>query len=238
MSENGKSYLVIGGSSGIGQQIVRLLEADGSSVVVASRKPGDVEDTGLATGIRWDVTNGELPTEGLPETLDGLVYCPGTINLKPFQRLTDKDFQEDFDVNLLGAVRAIRASLPALKRAEPPAAIVLFSTVAVARGMPFHASLGSAKGAVEGLCRALAAELAPSIRVNTIAPSLTDTPLAARLLSSPERRERSAQQHPLGRVGRAEEIAWLATRLLGDEMSWATGQVFHLDGGLSTLRTS
>lgn len=238
MSENGKSYLVIGGSSGIGRQIVRLLEADGGSVVVASRNPGDGGESGLGTEIRWDATSGDLPTEGLPKTLDGLVFCPGTINLKPFQRLTDRDFQEDFEVNLLGAVRAIRASLPALKRAEPPAAIVLFSTVAVVSGMPFHASIGSAKGAVEGLCRALAAELAPRIRVNAIAPSLTDTPLAERLLSSPERRESSAKRHPLGRVGKAEEVAWLAARLLGDEMSWATGQIFHLDGGLSTLRTS
>ena len=237
MSRDGKSFLVIGGSSGIGRQIVRLLADEGSSVVTASRYPSDAENAGLAKGIRWDVTSGELPSEALPEALDGLVYCPGTINLKPFQRLTDKDFQLDFEVNLLGAVRAIRASLPALKRAEPPAAVVLFSTVAVVSGMPFHASIGSAKGAVEGLCRALAAELAPRVRVNAIAPSLTDTPLAERLLSSPQRRESSAKRHPLGRVGTAEEVAWLATRLLGDEMSWATGQVFHLDGGLSALRT-
>jgi NAD(P)-dependent dehydrogenase (short-subunit alcohol dehydrogenase family) len=229
--------LVVGGSSGIGREIVRQLEATDASVVLVSRNPeGVVEDAG-SREISWDATESELSAEGLPEALDGLVYCPGTINLKPFTRLTDADFRNDFDINLMGAVRAIRAAIPALKRADPPASIVLFSTVAVGAGMPFHASIAAAKGAVEGLCRALAAELAPKIRVNAIAPSLTDTPLAGRLLSSEQRREASEKRHPMGRIGSAAEVAWLATHLLGDEMSWATGQVFHLDGGLSSVRT-
>ena len=186
--------------------------------------------------ITWDATESELEQGDLPEALDGLVYCPGTINLKPFARLTDADYRSDFETNFMGAIRSIRSALPALKRAENPASIVLFSTVAVGSGMPFHASIASAKGAVEGLVGALAAELAPKVRVNAIAPSLTDTPLAARLLSSDERRAGSAKRHPLGRIGSASEIAWLATRLLGDEMSWATGQIFRLDGGISRIR--
>ena len=237
MSRGDKNILVVGGSSGIGREIVRQLESNGTTVYLASRSPEGVIEAPGSRAITWDATESDFPVEELPEVLDGLVYCPGTINLKPFMRLSDSDFRNDFDVNLMGAIRAIRAALPALKRAEPPASIVLFSTVAVGAGMPFHASIASAKGAVEGLCRALAAELAPKVRVNAIAPSLTDTPLASRLLSSDERREGSAKRHPLGRIGSAREIAWLATQLLGDEMSWATGQVFHLDGGMSSVRS-
>ena len=236
MTNPQKPYLVIGGTSGIGAEVVRLLRESGSEVVIASRTAEKTAAADGVTTLSWDAEEGDLPKESLPEQIQGMVYCPGTINLKPFQRLSDADFERDFEVNLLGAVRAIRGALPALKRADLPASIVLFSTVAVGSGMPFHASIGSAKGAVEGLCRSLAAELAPKVRVNAIAPSLTDTPLAERLVASPERRESSAKRHPLGRIGSAEEVAWLATRLLGREMSWATGQVFHLDGGLSTLR--
>lgn len=232
-----KQFLVVGGSSGIGEEVVRQVESAGGIVYSASRNPGSNLQNPRSRTIRWDATESEIPTEELPEELDGMVYCPGSINLKPFPRLTDADFRSDFDINLMGAVRAIRSALPSLKKAEPPSSIVLFSTVAVGTGMPFHASIASAKGAVEGLCRALAAELAPKVRVNAIAPSLTDTPLAERLLSSDDRREASAKRHPLRRTGTAEEVAGLAAHLLGKEMTWTTGQIFHLDGGLSSLRT-
>ncbi len=224
-----RHYLIVGGTSGIGRAIAERLRGTGAQVVTAARGRADA-----APDIEWDAAAAPLPDAALPERLDGLVYAPGTINLKPFPRLTDDDFEADLAVNLMGAVRAIRGTLDALK-AAPSASVVLFSTVAVGTGMPFHASVASAKGAVEGLTRALAAELAPSIRVNAIAPSLTDTPLAGRLLGDEQRRQRSADRHPLKRVGTVDDVAFLATALLGDELSWATGQVFGLDGGLSAV---
>jgi NAD(P)-dependent dehydrogenase (short-subunit alcohol dehydrogenase family) len=168
--------------------------------------------------------------------LDGLVYFPGTITLKPFHQVSDEDFLDDFRVNCLGAAAVIRQALPALK-AAPSASIVLFSTVAVAQGMPFHASIASAKGAVEGLALSLAAELAPKIRVNVIAPSLTDTSLAGTLLNSEAKREAAAKRHPLQRVGDAADVAELAAFLLSDASAFITGQIFRPDGGLSSIRT-
>ena len=166
----------------------------------------------------------------------GLVYCPGSIVLKPFQRLTSADFQRDFDINLLGAVKVIQACLKRLKKSPTGASIVLFSTVAVKLGMPFHASVASAKAAVEGLTRSLAAEFAPRIRVNAIAPSLTDTPMAASLLSSEDRQKASAERHPLKRIGSPQEIAGLACHLVSDEGSWITGPTLHADGGMSSVK--
>ena len=187
--------------------------------------------------IPLDVTAETLDLETLPETLQGLVYCPGTIVLKPFQRLTIDDFKEDFNINLLGAVKVIQGCLKQLKKSPTGASIVLFSTVAVNTGMPFHASVASAKAAVEGLTRSLAAEFAPRIRVNAIAPSLTDTPLAQNLLSSEEKRKASADRHPLKRIGTPQEIACAAAHLLSDAGAWITGQVLPIDGGMSSLRT-
>lgn len=229
-----KHILVVGGSRGIGEKIVASLIEGGENVTMWSRTPPNQEVGPQATHTAVDVTDPtSIPTpEGV---LDGLVYCPGSITLKPFGRLTDEDFSAEYAINLMGAVRVIRAVLPSLKRASS-ASIVLFSTVAVQTGMPFHASIAAAKGAVEGLTRSLAAELAPTIRVNAIAPSLTDTPLADRLLSSPERRESSAQRHPLKRIGTADDIASTATFLLSDASAWMTGQILHVDGGIGALR--
>jgi NAD(P)-dependent dehydrogenase (short-subunit alcohol dehydrogenase family) len=182
------------------------------------------------------VTKDEFPKDHLPESLQGLVYCPGTIRLRPFHRLSDNDFLEDFTINVLGAVKAIRASLPLLKKSSSGASIVLFSTVAVQTGMPFHASIASAKGAIEGLTRSLAAELAPSIRVNAIAPSLTETPLAQSLLSNDQKRQMAADRHPLKRFGQPEDIANLTVFLLDPGTSWITGEIFHVDGGMSAVR--
>jgi NAD(P)-dependent dehydrogenase (short-subunit alcohol dehydrogenase family) len=183
----------------------------------------------------WDATAGDFPMDRLPETLQGLVYCPGSIRLQPFSRLRDEDFRADFELNLLGAVRVLRAALPCLKAADR-ASVVLFSTVAVTTGMPMHASIAAAKGAVEGLTRSLAAELAPGIRVNAIAPSLTETPLAAGLLRTERQRAAAAERHPLGRIGQPSDLAAAARFLLSDEAGWVTGQVLHVDGGMGGLR--
>jgi len=229
-----RHFLVIGGSSGVGLEIVKLLSAQGDRVCAASRSEGDA--AGLP-GVSWqpyDVTDREA-TLTLPDRLDGLVYCPGTIQLKPFGRLSDNDFQQELEVNFLGAVRAIRLAHPAMK-ASSLASIVLFSTVAVGTGLPYHAGIASAKGALEGLARTLAAEFAPKIRVNCLALSLTDTPLAGALLSSEEKRRASAERHPLKRIGDASEVAMAAAFLLGAESGFMTGQVLKIDGGISTLK--
>lgn len=227
-----KTVLLIGGNSGIGLATARLLRGQGDEVLAAARQAGALEQLGIAVQ-RFDAL--EPTALVLPERLDGLVYFPGTIHLRPFHRLTDEDFLRDYRVNCLGAVAAIQAALPALK-ASGAASIVLFSTVAVAQGMPFHASIAAAKGAVEGLTRSLAAEFAPKIRVNAIAPSLTDTPLAGPLLNSDVKREASAKRHPLQQVGEPEDIARLVNFLLSPASAFMTGQILRPDGGLSSLR--
>jgi len=235
-----RSDVVIGGTSGIGRAIVDGLARLGHRVYTGSRSATDVPFEAHVTPFTWDVTDRTAPASFagiLPDAIQGLVYCPGTIRLAPFARLSERDFLEDFEINLLGAVRAIEACLPALKKSPKGASIVLFSTVAVQTGMPFHASIASAKGAVEGLTRALAAELAPRVRVNAIAPSLTETPLAGSLLSTEAKRLASEARHPLKRIGTPEEIAAMALFLLDDSSSWMSGQILAVDGGMSSLRT-
>jgi len=190
-------------------------------------------------GIRFSSVDVSQPVDlsraEMPEVLHGMVYCPGSIRLAQFQRLTDEDFMEDFNLHVLGAVRIIRNSLSALQKAQG-SSIVLISTVAVHRGMSFHASVATMKAGLEGLMRALAAEFVRrKIRVNAVAPSLTDTPQAAKLLETEEKRERAAQRHPLGRYGNPRDIAHAITFLLSDESSWITGQVLSVDGGLSVI---
>lgn len=230
-----KNYLVVGGTSGIGLEVVKQLAAEGANLFVLSRTNKNLDGIANVQHLEGDVTQDDLTLEGLPDRLDGLVYCPGSINLKSFRSLKAPQFQEDFNVNLLGAVRVLQATQRPLKKGTNPG-IVLFSTVAVRQGMPFHASIAAAKGAVEGLTRSLAAEWAPAIRVNCIAPSLTHTPLAEKLLSSPEKIEASANRHPLKKVGDASELAALTVFLLSEKSSWISGQIIGADGGLSTLR--
>lgn len=228
-----RSILLIGGNSGIGLATARLLQSQGHLLVAAARTPGPLEEAGVPVQ-PFDATDpGALV---LPPVLDGFIYFPGSITLKPFHRLTPEDFLNDFRINCLGAVAALQAALPALKAADT-ASVVLFSTVAVAQGMPFHASIAAAKGAVEGLALSLAAELAPKIRVNVIAPSLTDTPLAGNLLNSDAKKEASAKRHPLQHIGDPADIAELAAYLLSDSSKFLTGQILRPDGGLSSIRT-
>lgn len=229
-----RNYVVVGGSSGVGLELVRLLLSGGNCVLVASRERGALSDIPEIEHQTYDVTKKDAELL-VPEKLDGFVYCPGSILLKPFQRLEDTDYQNDLEVNFLGAVRAIRFALPALKKAEK-ASIVLFSTVAVQTGLPFHSSIAGAKGAVEGLTRSLAAEFAPKIRVNCLALSLTDTPLAGSLLGSEDKRKASAERHPLKRVGDPVEVAKAAAFLLGEDSGFITGQILQIDGGISSLK--
>ena len=227
------TYLLIGGNSGIGLATAGLLQSQGHEIIAASRSG----DRLAALGIPVQPFDAKAPQPlDLPETLDGLIYFPGTITLKPFHRLTAEDFLSDFQVNCLGAVHAIQQALPALKNA-PAASIVMFSTIAVAQGMAFHASIAAAKAAVEGLTKSLAAELAPKIRVNAIAPSLTDTPLASMLLGNEAKKEAAAKRHPLQSVGDPSHVARLAAFLLSPESAFITGQILRPDGGLSSVRT-
>ncbi|QSE96577.1 SDR family NAD(P)-dependent oxidoreductase [Fulvivirga lutea] len=225
------NILIIGGTKGIGLSLANAL-AKTNKVTVVSRESSD-ELASDVNHVKSDVTKEVFEYEG--DQLDGLVYCPGSINLKPFNRLSIEDFESDININLLGAVKTIQANLGKLKKSTQ-ASIVLFSTVAVTQGMPFHTSVAAAKGAIEGFGKSLAAELAPSVRVNIIAPSVTDTPLASKILSSSDKKEKSGERHPLKRVGEAEDIANIAEFLLSDKSSWITGQVIGVDGGMSTLR--
>jgi NAD(P)-dependent dehydrogenase (short-subunit alcohol dehydrogenase family) len=228
-----KTYLVVGGTSGIGNQIVRQLVTEGNNVIVAARENKNLEGLDNVTFQETDVME---PFElNLPDQLDGLVYCPGSISLKPFHRIKTEDFVKELQLNAIGATKVIQQALPALKKAEF-ASIVMFSTVAVKTGLTFHTSVAMAKGALEGFGRALASELAPKIRVNLVAPSLTDTPLATSLLSSDEKRKANAERHPLKKIGTAKDIADAALFLLTEKSSWITGQVLHVDGGMSNLK--
>ena len=235
MMDLDKTYLVVGGSSGIGLALTRILAAAGHRVIVASRSAASLGETNKVDHIPYDASRSGAPIAIEAETLDGLAYLPGSINLKPFHRLKREDFLQDFELNVLGAVKVIQDTLPLLKKADT-SSIVLFSTVAVAQGMSFHTSVAAAKGALEGVARSLAAELAPKIRVNVVAPSITDTPLASRLLSTEDKRQASGKRHPIERVGTPEDMALAANFLLTDQSSWITGQVLGVDGGLSKVK--
>jgi 3-oxoacyl-[acyl-carrier protein] reductase len=229
-----KNILIIGGSSGIGLALAEQL-APHNNVIVASRTAESI--TGLdVKHITYDATQDDLDTSLLPEILHGFVYCPGSINLRPFKGLKLDAFQSDFEINLLGAVRSLKSVLNQLS-ASGNASVVFFSTVAVQTGMPFHSSVAASKGAIEGLTRSLAAEFAPKIRVNAIAPSLVDTPMASKFLNNEVKIEKANERHPLGRVGNAKEMAQASAFLLGEESSWMTGKILQLDGGIGNLKS-
>lgn len=231
----GKNILIIGASSGIGHALAQSLQNQGATLFTAGRRQPEGVN---ATHMTWDVTQpiGDALNQ-LPDVLHGLVYAPGTINLKPFQRLQVEDYRRDLDINVLGAVSAIHAAYAPLKKSKA-GSIVLFSTVAAKLGMGLHSSVSVAKSAVEGLTKALAAEFAPyNIRVNAVAPSLTDTPLAeSQGLLNDDKRDAANKRHPLNRVGTPQDIAGMAAYLLSDQASWITGQIIGVDGGMGNLK--
>lgn len=228
-----KNILLIGGSHGIGLSIAQQLQKDNNLFIASRSKEGL---SGLSgSHIPFDATSDDLDISLLPDELHGFVYCPGSINLKPFKMMSLDTFNEDMKINFFSMVKVMKTILPKL---ADGASVVLFSTVAVGTGMPFHTSVASAKGAIEGFAKSMAAEYAPRLRVNVIAPSLVDTPLAGRLLNNDKKREMMAERHPLKRVGTAEDIANIAVFLLSDRSTWMTGQIVGVDGGIGNLNVN
>lgn len=230
-----KTYLIVGGTSGIGLKTAKLLSGGNNKIYIISRRERNLDGLTNAEFYSADAGNPESELPEISEPLDGLIYCPGTINLKPFRSLKIEDYKNDLEINLIGAVKTISKYLPNLKSVEK-SSIILFSTVAVQTGMKFHSSIAAAKGAVEGFTRSLAAEFAPNIRVNCIAPSLTNTPLAEKLLNSESKFKNAEERHPLNRIGSAEEIASMVSFLLSDDAGFITGQIFKTDGGISSIK--
>lgn len=230
-----KNILLVGGSKGIGLEIVKELSAD-HHLIVASRTDENLGDYDV-TYHQFDAVSDDIKDLDLPDTLDGLVYCPGSINLKPFKMMKPQIFEDDMMLNFMSLVKVTQGLLPKLKNSKQ-ASLVYFSTVAVQTGMPFHTSVAAAKGAIEGFARSLAAEYAPSFRVNVIAPSLVNSPLASKLLGNEKKKEKMDERHPLKRVGEPSDIGKIASFLLSDNSTWITGQVLGVDGGMGSLNVS
>jgi 3-oxoacyl-[acyl-carrier protein] reductase len=225
-----KTIIVVGGSKGIGNAIVTSLLSSCNVINISRTAPDQTHEN--LTHYGCDVINDELPDI---ESVDGLVYCPGSINLKPIKRLSLDDFKADFEINVLGAVKVIQKYLQALKNGNKPS-IVLFSTVAAKLGMPFHASIAASKSAVEGLAKSLGAELAPTIRVNAIAPTVTNTELASKLLRNERMIENMNERHPLKRYLQPQEVADMAEFLLSEKAASLSGQVFEMDCGIVSFK--
>ncbi|MEM7485190.1 MAG: SDR family oxidoreductase [Bacteroidota bacterium] len=228
-----KNILLIGGSHGIGLAMAEQLQKE-HNVFIASRTSEGLGSLNV-THIPFDATTDTLDTSVLPEEIHGFAYFPGSINLKPFKMMSTDTFQEDMQLNFFGLVNTVKEIIGKMVEGS---SMVFFSTVAVGTGMPFHTSVAAAKGAIEGFAKSMAAEYAPKIRVNVVAPSLVDTPLAKRLLSNDRKVEMMSQRHPLKRVGTANDIASIALFLLSDNSTWMTGQIVGVDGGMSTLNIS
>lgn len=227
-----RRVLVIGGSKGIGKAIVASQLSLGNKVINISRTKPEIFHDNLEH-FHCDVLTEELPT--IHKSIDSLVYCPGSINLKPIKGLKLTDFREDFEINVMGAVKSIQFYLDKLKSGESPS-VLLFSTVAVKLGMPYHSSIAASKGAIEGLVKSLGAEWAPNIRINAIAPSIAETELSAKLLRNESMKEKIVDRHPLKRILSPTEIASFAAFLLSAEAQSFSGQIFEMDNGIVSFK--
>lgn len=225
-----KKIIIIGGSKGIGNAIMETL-IDTHEVINLSRTAPAITHTNL-THHNCDILTDDLPEI---EAADALVYCPGSINLKPISRLSLEDFREDFEINVIGAVKAVQRYLKILKSGHHPS-ILLFSTVASKLGMPYHASIATAKSGVEGLVKSLGAELAPTVRINAIAPTVTDTELASKLLRNEKMIENITERHPLKKFLSPAEVAGMAQFLLSEKAASISGQIFEMDCGIVTFK--
>jgi NAD(P)-dependent dehydrogenase (short-subunit alcohol dehydrogenase family) len=229
-----KSYLIIGGSSGIGLALSKLLASEGHQVIATYFSSKPEESLKNIEYHHLDVLQDAINLEFLRDKINGMVYCPGAINLRPFARIKPESFRQDLELQTIGLIKVLQAAMPMFS-SEEPASVVLFSTVAVQLGFSFHSQVAVSKGAIEGLTKSLAAELAPKVRVNAIAPSITQTRLAEKLLSTEEKIQANADRHPMNRIGSPEDIAATAAFLLSSQASWITGQILHVDGGKSTI---
>lgn len=224
------TIVIIGGSKGIGNAILKNL-VETNKVINVSRTAPQLKHPNI-THHACDILKDDLPEI---ETLDGLVYCPGSINLKPISRLSLDEFREDFEINVLGAVKTIQKYLDILKKGNKPS-IVLFSTVASKLGMPYHASIATSKSGIEGLVKSLGAELAPTVRVNGIAPTVTNTDLASKLLRNEKMIETITERHPLKKILNPEEVAQMAVFLLSNKATSFSGQIFQMDCGITSFK--
>ncbi|MDO7173218.1 SDR family NAD(P)-dependent oxidoreductase [Mariniflexile sp. AS56] len=225
-----KTIVVIGGSKGIGNAIISKLINSNRIISLSRTSPHETHSN--LQHITCDVLKDDLP---IIETIDALIYCPGSINLKPFSRLSLDEFRKDFEINVLGAVKVIQKYLNALKVANNPS-ILLFSTVASQLGMPFHSSIATSKSGVEGLVKSLGAELAPKIRVNGIAPTVTNTTLASKLLRNDQMIETITERHPLKKILNPDEVADMALFLISDKAASLSGQIFKMDCGIVSFK--
>lgn len=225
-----KKLVIIGASSGIGKSIMEKFKTT-YEIIVIQRSASNVVHENVSEFL-LDVVHDDLPEI---EKIDALIYCPGSINLKPFGRMQLDVFKNDYEINVLGAIKVLHKYLPVLKKSERPS-VLLFSTVAVKMGMPFHSSVASAKGAVEGLVKSLAAEYAPAIRINAIAPTLTNTNLASKILRNDKLKQVSADRHPLKRYLEPEEVADMAGFLISEKAAGLSGQIIEMDCGIVNLK--
>ena len=225
-----KNIVIIGGSKGIGNAIL-LQQLESNQVYNISRNTPDISHPNLKH-YSLDVLQDALPDI---ENIDVLIYCPGSINLKPIGSLSIDDFRNDFEINVIGAVKTIQKYLPVLKKGSNPS-IVLFSTVAAKLGMPFHASIATAKAGIEGLVKSLGAELASVVRINAIAPTITETSLSAGILRNDRMKENMMERHPMKNYLKAEEVASMANYLISDQAKSISGQVFEMDYGIVTFK--
>ena len=226
-----KNILVVGGSRGIGREIVNSQLEKGNNCYNFSRTESGINNQNLVEE-KIDILSDDLPDI---ENIDSVIYCPGSINLKPILQLKEEDFINDFNINVLGAIKTVKTYLNNLKKGDDPS-LLFFSTVAVGQGMPFHSSVSVAKAGIEGLTKSLAAELAPSIRVNCIAPTITRTDMAQRILRNEKIEENIANKHPLKKICEAKDISDMADFLISHNAKNITGQIMHVDGGMSTLK--